>query len=197
MTQSIARAVAHTLAAATISLGFSNAALAQPALPPDRALRAFEVVRSVLQHPRCQNCHIPGDTPLQGDQSITHKQVVKRGPAGLGAAAMECAVCHQDKNLPASYGLQVPPGARHWRLPPPEFKMVFIGLSSRDLCVAIKDSRFTRGRDLPAMLAHLRDDDLVAWGWAPGQQRSIPAATQAETVSAFKIWMDAGAPCPK
>ena len=75
--------------------------------------------------------------------------------------------------------------------------MVFIGLSSRDLCVAIKDSRFTRGRDLPAMLAHLRDDDLVAWGWAPGQQRSIPAATQAETVSAFKIWMDAGAPCPK
>ena len=196
MTRNIARTVAYTFAAVTIVWGLANAAIAQPAVPSDQALRAFEVVRSVLQHPRCQNCHIPGDAPLQGDESTTHTQFVKRGPVGLGAAAMECAACHQAQNLPASYGPHVPPGAPHWRLPPPEFKMVFIGLSSRDLCVAIKDRRFTRGRDLPAMLAHIRDDELVAWGWAPGQQRSIPAATRSETVSAFKTWMDAGAPCP-
>lgn len=56
--------------------------------------------------------------------------------------------------------------------------------------------RIKRGKDLPAMLAHIRDDKLVAWGWAPGGERTIPPATRAETVSAFKAWMDAGAPCP-
>ncbi len=60
-----------------------------------------------------------------------------------------------------------------------------------------EDRRATRGRDLPAMLAHIRDDKLVAWGWAPGAQRTLPPATRAETVSAFKTWMDAGAPCPQ
>ena len=28
---------------------------------------AFATVQKVFQHPRCQNCHIPGDSPLQFD----------------------------------------------------------------------------------------------------------------------------------
>jgi len=197
-TRPLAYAAARTIAAAMFALGTwpINDVIAQPSAPPAEALRAFEVVRSVLQHPRCQNCHIPGDAPLQGDEGLTHTQFVKRGPYGMGAAAMECAVCHQEANLPVSYGKHVPPGAPGWRLPPPELKMVFIGLSPRDLCMDIKDRRATRGRDLPAMLAHIRDDKLVAWGWAPGEQRTLPPATRAETVAAFKTWMDAGAPCP-
>ena len=63
-----------------------NSAVAQGAVSQDRALSAFEVVRSVLQHPRCQNCHIPGDAPLQHDEGRTHDMYVKRGPAGFGAS---------------------------------------------------------------------------------------------------------------
>jgi hypothetical protein len=34
---------------------------------------AFETVRAVLQHPRCQNCHPEGDAPLQGDDGHAHR----------------------------------------------------------------------------------------------------------------------------
>lgn len=162
----------------------------------DRALAAFETVRSVLQHPRCQNCHIPGDAPLQYDEGLRHAQYVMRGADGHGAIAMECSTCHRDTNLPESYGDRAPPGAPNWHLPPPQTKMVFIGLSPRALCQTIKDSRATGGKDLNAMLVHMRDDKLVGWGWSPGGTRTTPPVSRDETVAAFKAWMDAGAPCP-
>ena len=184
------------LAATLVACGwFIDYAVAQPA-QPDAALKAFETLRSVLQHPRCQNCHIPGDAPLQGDEGRTHDQYVARGTDGLGGPVMRCYLCHTDKNLPASYGTNVPPGAPNWRLPSPQTKMVFIGLTPRQLCRSIKDRRATGGKDLAGMLAHVRDDSLVAWGWMPGEQRTVPAATRAETVAAFRTWIDAGAPCP-
>lgn len=34
------------------------------------ALQAFGTVQKVFQSPRCQNCHIPGDAPLQFDAGI-------------------------------------------------------------------------------------------------------------------------------
>jgi hypothetical protein len=46
------------------------------------ALSAFDVVRSVFQHPRCQNCHIPGDSPLQSDAGLTHSHNLVRGADG-------------------------------------------------------------------------------------------------------------------
>ncbi len=113
-----------------------------------RAARAFETVRSVLQHPRCQNCHIPGDAPLQFDAGLRHTQNVVRGAKGHGATAMECATCHQTQNSPESYGVNAPPGAPTWHLPPPETKMVFIDLSPRELCAVIKDRKATGGKDL-------------------------------------------------
>ena len=156
----------------------------------------FEPIRSVLQHPRCQNCHIPGDAPLQYDSGREHAQFVRRGPQGKGAVAFECAACHHDENLPESYGAHAPPGAPNWQLPPPETKMVFIGLSPRALCEAIKDKRVTHGRDLNAMLIHVRDDKLVGWGWNPGGDRSVPPVSRPAFVAAFQQWMRAGAPCP-
>jgi hypothetical protein len=161
-----------------------------------RAVQAFEVVRSVLQHPRCQNCHIPNDAPLQFDRGIPHAINVKRGPHGMGATAMECSVCHGQQNLPESYGPHVPPGAPNWRLPPPETRMVFIDLTPVQLCAAIKDRGKTGGKDLPAMLAHNRDDKLVAWGWDPGQGRAPVPVPRERFVAAFQEWMDLGAPCP-
>jgi hypothetical protein len=109
---------------------------------------------------------------------------------------MECVTCHGAANSPASYGDRAPPGAPNWHLPPPETKMVFIGLTPRALCETIKNRSATGGKDLPAMLAHVRDDKLVEWGWNPGGARTLPPFSRPDTVAAFKTWMDAGAPCP-
>ena len=176
---------------------FGGRVLAQDVNKSVAALQAFEMVRSVLQHPRCQNCHISGDAPLQGDEGRQHGLYIVRGPKGHGAAAMECSVCHQTQNLPSTYGKHLPPGAPNWHLPPPGTKMVFKDLSPRALCLSIKNRRETGGKNLSAMLEHMRDDQLVAWGWEPGEQRSIPSISRTETVAAFKTWTDAGAPCPQ
>src|ERR1700681_4572653 len=111
------RAVHRWLAA--FAAASSALAIAQ-ANDAARAAQAFEVVRSVLQHPRCANCHIPEDFPRQLDASVPHAMSVQRGRTGHGATAMECATCHGQENLPASYGAHVPPGAPNWHLPPPE-----------------------------------------------------------------------------
>src|SRR6185436_19711397 len=63
------------------------------------AFQAFAVVQKVLQHPRCQNCHIPGDAPLQFDQGLPHRMNVLRGAEGNGPPGLACATCHQTKNL--------------------------------------------------------------------------------------------------
>jgi hypothetical protein len=75
-------------------------------------------------------------------------------------------------------------------------KMVFYGLSAGDLCRNIKNPRATGGKNLAAMMEHIRANRQVAWGWAPGGGRKPPPATRTETVAAFKTWMNAGAPCP-
>src|SRR3954468_16343820 len=93
----------------------------------DAALAAFDTIQAVLQHPRCQNCHIPGDAPLVFDAGVTHPQNVQRGPSGNGAAGLPCTTCRATRNPPASYGANMPPGAPAWRLPAPERKMIFIG----------------------------------------------------------------------
>src|SRR5215475_3221586 len=60
----------------------------------DAGLTAFETVRSVLQHPRCQNCHPRGDSPLQGDDGHPHNQNVLRGADGHGMVGERCTTCH-------------------------------------------------------------------------------------------------------
>jgi len=167
--------------------------------PPARAADAdadFAVVQKVLQHPRCQNCHIPGDAPLQFDEGRPHAQFVERGADGKGATGLACSTCHGAKNLPASYGAHVPPGAPNWHLPPPDKKMVFIGLGAHDLCTRLKDTQQNNGKDLPALIEHVDHDALVLWGWNPGQGRAPVSVPHAEFVAAFKRWADAGAPCP-
>ena len=167
--------------------------------PPDKreaALAAFTTVQKVLQHPRCQNCHIPGDAPLQFDEGLVHNQNVQRGPSGNGAPGLPCTACHGTSNSPASYGPHMPPGAPTWKLPPPEHKMVFINLSAADLCATVKDSKRNGGKDLAALLEHVSHDKLVLWGWDPGVGRAPVSIPHDQFVAAFKTWTDAGAPCP-
>jgi hypothetical protein len=162
---------------------------------PAEGVAAFETVRAVLQHPRCQNCHIPGDAPLQFDAGVPHGMGVVRGPDGRGAPGLPCATCHATANPPPSYGPRMPPGAPNWHLPPPEHKMVFINLPSGELCRRLKDTRENGGKDLAALLQHMRDDKLVLWGWNPGAGRAPVSVPHAEVVAKFEQWVAAGAPC--
>ncbi|PYQ45688.1 MAG: hypothetical protein DMF77_03475 [Acidobacteria bacterium] len=184
------------LTALALALGAAARNQAAPKADTGSGLAAFETVRKVFQHPRCQNCHIPGDAPLQFDDGRTHGQNVKRGPDGQGAAGLPCATCHQSRNPPASYGANMPPGAPNWHLPPARTPMVFIALTPGQLCATIKDPARTGGKDLPAMLDHVANDQLVGWGWDPGAGRAPVPVPRAELTAAFRTWMDAGAPCP-
>ncbi|WP_394831452.1 hypothetical protein LVJ94_33560 [Pendulispora rubella] len=157
---------------------------------------AFETVRRVLQHPRCQNCHPAGDAPLQGDDSHVHTQNVQRGPEGRGMVGAECTTCHGLANPPNAYGPHVPPGnANGWHMPPPDTKLVFVGLSPRALCEQVRDPARNGRKDRAALRAHL-EDPLVVWGWAPGRGRT-PVSTPRDTfLAAWETWARAGAPCP-
>lgn len=176
---------------------FAVSALAIAAEPPSKSdgLAAFETVRVVLQHPRCQNCHIPGDAPLQFDAGLPHDQNVERGVAGFGAPGLPCSTCHAERNPPAEYGEHQPPGAPNWALPPPTQKMVFIGQSSGTLCRVLKDPERNGGKDMAALIEHVEADKLVLWGWNPGVGREPVSTPHAEFVAAFKLWAAAGAPC--
>jgi hypothetical protein len=74
--------------------------------------------------------------------------------------------------------------------------MVFIRLTSAQLCAMVKDPKATGGKDLSAMLDHVANDPLVGWGWDPGVGRAAVPVPRAEVSAAFRTWMDAGAPCP-
>jgi hypothetical protein len=184
-------------AALVLGSGAFHPAVAAPAKGDEAdALAAFATIQTVLQHPRCQNCHIPGDAPLQFDQGATHAQNVRRGPDGKGAPGLPCATCHAAANPPAGYGPHMPPGAPNWHLPPPERKMIFIGLSPAELCATIKDPKRNGGKDSAALLEHVSHDKLVLWGWDPGVGRERVPVPHEVFVRAFERWIAGGAPCP-
>ena len=162
----------------------------------EAGLAAFETVRAVLQHPRCQNCHPAGDAPLQGDDGHPHTQNVQRGPRGTGMPGEECTTCHREANPPDSFGAHTPPGvAKGWHMPGPQQKLVFVGVAPQALCEQVKDPARNGGKDAGALRDHL-DDPLVTWAWAPGVGRTPPPISHAEFVAAWEKWFAAGAPCP-
>jgi hypothetical protein len=169
---------------------------AQTAAKPDptASRAAFLQFYRVLTSPRCQNCHPAGEAPLQGDDSHVHLQNVKRGADGHGVTAMRCDTCHQAANLP---GAHLPPGSRKWSLPSQGLKIVFAGRSPGELCRQIKDPKQNGGRSLEKLLDHVANDDLVGWGWSPGDGRTLPPLSRADTVAQMKMWIAGGAACPE
>lgn len=155
--------------------------------------RAFRQVARVLQSPRCMNCHPDGDRPLQTDESRPHTMNISRRSLENG---LKCATCHRDRNSEA-YGVEDgPPGAPHWGLPPEDTPMIFEGRSVPELCRQLKDPRETGGKDLAALLEHVRHDPLVLWGWEPGGDRSLPPLSHEDFVAAFATWVDSRGACP-
>ncbi len=171
-----------------------HAATARTAPDAAASAKAFLEVHKVFTSPRCQNCHPAGDAPLQGDDSHVHLQNVNRGKDGHGVSAMRCETCHQTSNLAGDH---MPPGNPKWGLPSSEHKMVFVGRTPAELCRQLKDPKQTGGRSLQQLLKHVADDELVAWGWNPGDGRALPPLSRSDTVAQMKIWIDSGAACPQ
>jgi hypothetical protein len=184
------------LAIALVIFAIANLHAAADNAKPDAAAsaKAFLEIHKVFTSPRCQNCHPAGDAPLQGDDSHVHLQDVKRGKDGHGVSAMRCETCHQTTNLAGDH---MPPGNPKWGLPSPEHKMVFVGRTPAELCRQLKDPKQTGGRSLQQLLEHVANDELVGWGWNPGDGRAFPPLSRSDTVAQMKIWIDGGAACPE
>jgi mono/diheme cytochrome c family protein len=170
------------------------------------ARNAFMKAYPVFMHPRCQNCHPAGDTPLQGDDSHVHDLLrLRRGADGNGVFAMRCSNCHQATNGP---GPHTPPGAPQpaehrrlpaeprWQLPDPKAPMVFQGRTPGQLCRQLKDPKQNGGLNSDRLVHHVMTDPLVLWGWNPGEGRTTPPLSHEEFTAAVKEWLDRGGACP-
>ena len=172
----------------------SNSIAAESENAKNAASRAaFLEVYKVLMSPRCMNCHPNGDRPLQGEDSHVHTMNVKRGDTGKGKYALKCSNCHQDKNLA---GLNMPPGNPNWHLPPAKTRMVFQGKSPHDLALQLVDPKQNGGKSMEQLLEHA-SDDLVMWGWNPGDGRAKPPLSHEEFAKQWRIWIDNGAAAPE
>src|SRR4051794_17953211 len=111
-------------------------------------LEAFGRIASVLQSPRCLNCHPRGNRPTQGDDMHVHFLNVQRGPADHGVPAMRCSTCHQTHNNEEA-GI---PGAPRWGMAP--VSMGWVGLSRGELCRTVIDRKKNGGRSLADLVEH-------------------------------------------
>jgi hypothetical protein len=166
----------------------SGTTLAQPS--PQAGVAAFERIASVLQSPRCLNCHPSDDRPRQSDDRHVHLMNVQRGNDGNGLPAMRCSTCHQQHNNDAA-GV---PGAPHWHLPPKT--MGWTNLRVGELCRTLLDRSKNGRRSVAALVQHMTTDPLVLWAWQPGRDRTVPPLSTADLKIALDLWAKAGAPCP-
>ena len=175
------------LAVALISVG--------PGHAQDPGLDAWQGIYAVFSHPRCANCHVEDARPRWSGahygKTRVHGMNVQRGADGLGNPGLRCTTCHQEENAAQLHG---PPGAPAWHLAPAE--MVWWQKSSKEICEQVKDPARNGNRTLEEIAVHVRDDDLVGWGWAPGKGREPAPGSAEETYRLLRQWSAAGAPCP-
>jgi hypothetical protein len=163
-----------------------------------RSIALFEEAGKVIQHPRCINCHPSGDRPAQGMTGQPHEPWVRRGADGFGATGMRCGTCHQATNFdpgagPGASAISVP-GHPKWHVAPIE--MAWQGKSLGEICRQIKDPGRNGGHTLDQIVAHMAEDSLVGWAWAPGTGREPAPGTQASFGALIKAWAESGAACP-
>ena len=163
---------------------------AQPA-GHEESLAAWAKIQSVLQHPRCLNCH-QAESPLQGDSRRAHIPHVVRGSENHGVSAMKCGTCHNEMGNNLTSGT---PGAPRWQLAP--ISMLWQGLSGGDLCRSLKDPAKNGKRSLEEITTHMGTDKLVLWGWNPGPGHEAAPLVHDEFMKQVHLWADSGAACPK
>ena len=161
----------------------------------ERSQAIFGEIGKLLTHPRCMNCHPAGDHPLQGADKHEHMPPVWRGDTGH--LATNCFGCHTEKNMTlheaASY--KSIPGHPRWGVAP--LSMAWDGKSLGDICRQLKDLNLNGGRDLALLQEHIAKDDLVAWGWNPGEGREPAPGNQEAAGQLVQAWIESGAECPQ
>jgi hypothetical protein len=163
----------------------------------ERSRALFNEVAKVVTHPRCMNCHPAGEHPTQSDDRHEHMPPAWRGADGLGIAGLTCSACHTERNFTlvgtgATY--KSIPGHPRWQLAPLE--MAWQGKSTGDICRQLKDEKRNGGRSLALLHEHFAKDDLVAWGWTPGEGREPAPGSQQQLGELVQAWIDTGAECP-
>jgi hypothetical protein len=192
-----AGAVAVLLAAALAVHGQDNKQDNKPDDPGKAvALAAWDRIVTVLQHPRCMNCH-QDNVPRQGDERRIHIPLVVRGHiddkgVGLGVDAMRCGNCHNATGNNETSGT---PGAvgEPWGLAP--ISMRWQGRSSAYLCDMLKDRTRNGDKDRPSLILHM-STPVVMWGWAPGGDRTRVPMPHDEFVKQMQIWVAGDMACP-
>ena len=154
------------------------------------ALDSFAKLVTVMQSPRCMNCH-RSDVPRVRDDARHHVPRVEPGTDGSGIGGFRCVICHRATNNTRSRI----PGAPGWQQAP--YSMSWDGLTAVDICDNIKDRTMNGGRDLADLKAHFEHDHLVRWAWSPGPNRATPPLAYDDFLAHVAKWVDAGGPCPK
>ena len=121
---------------------------------------------------------------------MIHDPRAIRGPKDRGVVAMQCTSCHQDRNAVQARI----PGAPNWHLAP--LKMAWLGHSPAYICAQLKDPKRNGGKTLEEIQHHTAHDELVAWGWNPGADRTPAPGTQQKFGELIRAWIDTGAECP-
>ena len=163
-----------------------------------RSLALFEEAGKGIQHPRCVNCHPATDRPLQGMSMHPHQPPVFRGDGGMGLLGMQCNTCHGTENIKVvgqADTLKSIPGNPAWHLAPAE--MAWEGKTLGQICEQIKDKARNGNMTMDQLVEHMAHDELVGWGWNPGDGREPVPGTQEEFGKIFKAWAETGAVCPR
>ena len=170
-------------------------------LPAKQSLNAWTQLEKVLLHPRCLNCHSAGDSPTQADDRHVHQFRVLNGHQGKGNPGALCMGCHQASNqmtsgVPGALNWQHAPASMTWENSPGK------PMQGSQLCQVLRDPKKNGGRDLPALIEHLRTEPLVLWAWAPGKNakgeaRTTPPISHEDLISHASLWANTGAKCPQ
>jgi hypothetical protein len=155
------------------------------------SLEAWGKIVTVLQHPRCLNCH-QLNSPRQGDTRRLHIPHVVRGVDNHGVGSMRCGNCHNDMG---NNDTSRTPGAPNWSLAP--VSMLWQGLSSGELCRMLADSARNGKRSPEMLVKHVETEPLVLRGWNPGTGLEPISISHDEFVSLMKVWVAGGTACPR
>jgi hypothetical protein len=178
------------LISVTVALIWSREATPQESSGRETSLAAWDRIVTVLQHPRCSNCHQPNE-PLQGDSAQRHSPRVVRGRDNLGIPGMRCGSCHSEQGNDEASRV---PGATDWKMPPRS--MSWARLSIGQLCRTLKDPTKNGRRSLKAIIKHMQEDSLVHWSWDPGGTRASVPMPHHVFVEFVEEWVRSGAHCP-
>ena len=67
--------------------------------------------------------------------------------------------------------------------------MVFVGRSAGVLCRQLRDPSRTGDVRFEQLFDRVAHDDLVGWGWNPGDGRALPPLSREKTANGMRAWI--------